>query len=89
MKTKKTKKSVNMETVAEFKIASFMTNVNKLDEFVHRQTHNKDFGTVRLVTPAWEAKNGKRKFAVSKSPVIRNGTYTLGGLRKALLEACN
>ena len=70
------------------KINSFMVNVNKLDEFVHKQTHSKEFGTVRHHIPAWETKNGKRKFVVSKSPVIRNGVYTCSGLRAALIKAC-
>lgn len=75
---------------------SFMTNVNKLS--VGKSTYNPIFGRVTLIQPADYSKGtnmflgragyGTRKFSVSKSTVISNGKYTLGGLRKKLKDAC-
>lgn len=87
MKTTTTQKSTS-ESTMKSKITSFMSNVNKLDEFIHKRTHSKEFGTVRHHCPAWESANGKRKFVVSNSPVIRGGVYTFNGLREALIKAC-
>ena len=53
MKTTKTTK---------WAVESFLKNVNKLDKFVHTQTHSEKFGTVKLVKSATESKNGKRMF---------------------------
>ena len=80
MKTTKTTK---------YMVRSFLENVNKLDKFVHTQTHSEKFGTVKLVKAATESKNGKRMFSVKNSSVVKNGSYTLGGLRERLMaSAC-
>ena len=76
MKTTKTTK---------WTVESFLKNVNKLDKFVHTQTHSEKFGTVKLVKSATESKNGKRMFSVKNSTVVKNGSYTLGGLREKLM----
>lgn len=75
--------TANTMTVAEYNVRSFMSNVDKLDKYVHTQTHS-DLGSVRLVKAAYENK-GKRKFAV-KSNVINSGSYTRAGLMKAFLD---
>lgn len=74
--------TTNTMTVAEYNVRTFMSNVDKLDKYVHTQTHS-DLGSVRLVKAAYENK-GKRKFAV-KSNVIRSGSYTRAGLMKAFM----
>ena len=80
MKTTKTTK---------WTVESFLKNVNKLDKFVHTQTHSEKFGTVKLVKSATESKNGKRMFSVKNSSVVKNGRYTLSGLRERLMaSAC-
>lgn len=71
----------------EYMVRSFLENVNKLDKFVHRQSHSERFGTVKLVKSATESKSGKRMFSVKNSPVIKSGSYSLGGLRTKLLAA--
>lgn len=78
MKTTKTTK---------YAVASFMSNVNKLDKNVHKQTHSEKFGTVKLVKAATESKNGKRMFSVKNSTVVKSGSYTLGGLREKLMAS--
>ena len=78
MKTTKTTK---------YMVSSFLENVNKLDKFVHKQTHSEKFGTVKLVKTATESKNGKRMFSVKNSTVVKNGSYTLGGLREKLMAS--
>ena len=78
MKTTKTTK---------YMVRSFLENVNKLDKFVHKQTHSEKFGTVKLVKAATETKNGKRMFSVKNSSVVKNGSYTLGGLREKLMAS--
>lgn len=74
--------TTNTMTVAEYNVRTFMSNVDKLDKYVHTQTHS-DLGSVRLVKAAYENK-GKRKFAV-KSNVIHSGSYTRAGLMKAFM----
>lgn len=74
-------------TKNEYGIRSFLENVNKLDKFVHKQTHSEKFGTVKLVKAATESKNGKRMFSVKNSTVVKNGSYTLGGLREKLMAS--
>ena len=71
----------------EHRVRSFLSNVNKLDMRVHRQTHDTQFGTVVLKKSAWESRSGKRVFAVKGSPVLKSGSYSLGGLRAKLLGA--
>ena len=78
MKTTKTTK---------YMVKSFLENVNKLDKFVHKQTHSEKFGTVKLVKAATESKNGKRMFSVKNSTIVKNGSYTLGGLREKLMAS--
>ena len=78
MKTTKTTK---------YMVRSFLENVNKLDKFVHKQTHSEKFGTVKLVKAATESKNGKRMFSVKNSSVVKNGSYTLSGLREKLMAS--
>ena len=78
MKTTKTTK---------WTVESFLKNVNKLDKFVHTQTHSEKFGTVKLVKSATESKNGKRMFSVKNSSVVKNGSYTLSGLREKLMAS--
>ena len=78
MKTTKTTK---------YMVRSFLENVNKLDKTVHKQTHPEKFGTVKLVKAATETKNGKRMFSVKNSTVVKNGSYTLGGLREKLMAS--
>lgn len=78
MKTTKTTK---------YMVSSFLENVNKLDKFVHKQTHSEKFGTVKLVKAATESKNGKRMFSMKNSTVVKNGSYTLGGLREKLMAS--
>ena len=78
MKTTKTTK---------YMVSSFLENVNKLDKFVHKQTHSEKFCTVKLVKAATESKNGKRMFSVKNSTVVKNGSYTLGGLREKLMAS--
>ena len=70
-------------------IASFMSNVRKLDEVYHRRTHGiGDIdGTVRLVRSAWATKNRKRLYSMSKSTLIPNRSYTFANLRTKLTEA--
>lgn len=81
------KKAAGHETKKEYKVRSFMSNVNKLDKFVHRQTHDETFGTVSLVKAAYEfGSNGKRAFSVKNSKVLKNGRYSFAGLRNKLLE---
>ena len=62
------------------KVNSFMTNVNKLggNSYVLK---DEDLGTVRLVKAATSTTS--RKFSVSGSKAIRNGAYSLGGMRAA------
>ena len=74
--------TANTMTVAEYNVRTFMSNVDKLDKYVHTQTHS-DLGSVRLVKAAYENK-GKRKFAV-KSNVIQSGSYTRAGLMNAFM----
>ena len=74
-------------TKNEYGIRSFLENVNKLDKTVHKQTHSEKFGTVKLVKAATESKNGKRMFSVKNSTVVKNGSYTLGGLREKLMAS--
>lgn len=71
----------------EYAVRSFMSNVNKLDKYVHRQTHSEDFGTVILKQSASESRSGKRVFAVKNSPVLKSGSYSLSGLRDRLLAS--
>ena len=78
MKTTKTTK---------WTVEQFLKNVSKLDKFVHTQTHSEKFGTVKLVKAATESKNGKRMFSVKNSTVVKNGSYTLGGLREKLMAS--
>ena len=78
MKTTKTTK---------YMVRSFLENVNKLNKTVHKQTHSEKFGTVKLVKAATESKNGKRMFSVKNSTVVKNGSYTLGGLREKLMAS--
>ena len=78
MKTTKTTK---------YMVRSFLENVNKLDKTVHKQTHSEKFGTVKLVKAATETKNGKRMFTMKNSTVVKNGSYTLGGLREKLMAS--
>ena len=90
MKTKKTmiKKAAGHETKKEYRVRSFMSNVNKLDTRVHRQTHDETFGTVALVKAAYElGSNGKRSFSVRNSKILKSGKYSFAGLRNKLLEA--
>ena len=81
MKTTKTTKTT------KYMVSSFLENVNKLDKFVHKQTHSEKFGTVKLVKSATESKNGKRMFSVKNSSVVKNGSYTLSGLREKLMAS--
>ena len=81
MKTTKTTKTT------KWTVESFLKNVNKLDKFVHTQTHSEKFGTVKLVKSATESKNGKRMFSVKNSSVVKNGSYTLSGLRAKLMAS--
>ena len=69
----------------EYQVRSFMSNVNRLDKRVHRQTHSEKFGTVELKKAACETVNGKRVFAVKRSPVLKSGSYSFAGLQKRLL----
>lgn len=71
--------------ISQYRVNSFMSNVNKLDMYVHRQTHDENFGTVKLVKSASE-NNGKRKFSV-KNSIIRSGSYSYAGLKAKLLDA--
>lgn len=77
---------------------SFLTRCNKLT--VGKSTKDKFYGRVTLRKSADLTKynskinrygitakgNGTRKFYVSGSKMINDGTYTLTGLRKALSE---
>ena len=83
MKTTKTTKT------AKWAVESFLKNVNKLDKFVHTQTHSEKFGTVKLIKAATESKNGKRMFSVKNSSVVKNGSYTLGRLREKLMASAH
>ena len=84
-----------MKTTQEYILDSFMSNVNKLT--LGRSTKDKFYGKVTLIKSAdhsrgkCEALNrtgyGTRKFSVSGSKMIHNGSYTLGGLRAKLTEA--
>lgn len=74
------------------KINEFMTRVNKLT--LGRSTSDGQFGRVTLKKSADHSKGrnaflgrtgyGTRKFAVSGSQMISNGSYTLSGLRAKL-----
>lgn len=82
------KKAAGHETKKEYKVRSFMSNVNKLDKFVHRNTHDETFGTISLVKAAYEdGSNGKRSFSVKNSKVLKSGRYSFAGLREKLLES--
>ena len=81
MKTTKTTKTT------KWTVESFLKNVNKLDKVYHKQTHSEKFGTVKLVKSATESKNGKRMFSVKNSSVVKNGSYTLSGLRAKLMAS--
>ena len=70
-----------------YQVYSFMSNVNKLDKVYHKQTHSEKFGTVKLVKSPTESKNGKRMLSVKNSSVVKNGRYTLGGLRERLMAS--
>ena len=72
--------------ITEYTVRSFMNNVNRLDMNVHRQTHNAALGTVKLIKSAAE-NNGKRKFSVQGSSLIKSGCYTHAGLMSAYLKA--
>lgn len=74
------------------KINAFMTRVNKLT--LGRSTSDERFGRVTLKKSADMTKGynaflgrrgyGTRKFSVSGSQVIPNGSYSLSGLRTKL-----
>ena len=84
-----------MNTTQKYRLNSFMSRVNKLT--LGRSTKDKFYGKVTLIKSAdhsrgkCEALNrtgmGTRKFSVSGSKMIRNGAYTLNGLRAKLTEA--
>ena len=82
---KQTEMKTDSKMKHEYQVRSFMSNVNKLDMWVHRQTHSEKFGTVVLKKSALESKSGKRVFAVKNSPVLKSGSYSFGGLRERLL----
>ena len=86
-KRKAKRKMTKTQMKYEHRVRSFLSNVNKLDMRVHRQTHDAQFGTVVLKKAAWESRSGKRVFAVKGSPVLKSGSYSLGGLRAKLLGA--
>lgn len=71
----------------EYQVRSFMSNVNKLDKWVHKQTHSEKFGTVVLKQSAAESRSGKRVFSVKNSKVLKSGSYSFAGLRDRLLAA--
>ena len=73
--------------ITKWSVESFMSNVNRLDKTIHKQTHSERFGTVKLVKAATESKNGKRMFSVKNSSAVKNGRYTLGGLREKLMAS--
>lgn len=64
-------------------IDNFLKNVNKLGGS-SKQTSYPMIGTVKHYG---HYTNGARKFSVSKSKVVRNGSWTLRGLREALHQA--
>lgn len=76
------------KTVQNEIMKSFMSRVNKLNR-KQLTTSDKFFGTVKLVKSASESATGTRKFSVRNSCMIRNGSYTIGGLRNALTKAIN
>ena len=82
---KQTEMKTDSKMKHEYQVRSFMSNVNRLDKRVHRQTHSEKFGTVELKKAACESLNGKRVFAVKRSPVLKSGSYSFAGLQKRLL----
>lgn len=84
-----TKKEMKESIVKEF-----MNRCNKL--VVGRSVSDEKFGKVTLIRAADHSKGwneflgrsgyGTRRFAVSGSKTVANGSYTLGGLRKKLTE---
>lgn len=80
---------MDMEQQMEI-MEKYMARVNKL--VVGRSTTDKFFGKAELVKAAKPTKKipsgyGTRKFKVTDSKNIADGTYTLGKLRAALAEA--
>lgn len=84
----KTNKTAEKAMKINYMVDSFMSNVRKLDEDVHRRTHGRGAidCTVSLKTPGY-CNNGVRRYAVSGSKLIRNGVYGYAGLRTKLREA--
>lgn len=84
-------KMKKMDTATQSEIlASYMARVNKLT--LGKRTSDKFFGEAKLVKSARATKKsptgyGTRKFKISGSKNIVDGTYTLGKLRAALVEA--
>ena len=72
----------------DHQVNSFMDNVRKLDEDVHRRTHGRGpiDCTVELKTPGY-LNNGTRQYTVRGSKLIRNGVYGYAGLKTKLREA--
>lgn len=86
-------------TIQKQILKDFMSRVNKLT--LGRTTYDKFYGKVKLIKSADHSKFnpvcnrsgmtstgcGTRKFSVSNSHLIPNGSYTLTGLRSKLAEA--
>ena len=64
------------------RISKFLSNVSKLDMYVHKRTSDGMLGTVTLKKAGYETRNGKRLYAVS-SKVIPSGCHGAAALRKA------
>lgn len=71
-------------TITSSRISTFLSNVSKLDMYVHKRTSDEVLGTVTLKKAGYETRNGKRLYAVS-SKVIPSGCYGATALRKALV----
>lgn len=87
------------KTINKQSFKKFMARVNKLT--LGRSTTDRIYGSVTLIKSADHSKfnsfykrtgitasgHGTRKFSVSNSHLIPNGSYTLTGLRSKLSEA--
>ena len=88
MKNRQNKLTEDKRMQIDAQVQSFLDNVRKLDMDMHIRTHGRGpiDCTVQIKTPGY-ANNGKRRYAVSNSKLIRNGVYGYATLRERLTEA--
>ena len=76
--------SLSFTVVDSEVVDNFLKNVNKLGGN-SKQTSCPMIGTVKYC--GHYTANGARKFSVSNSSLVRNGSWSLHGLREALHQA--